>query len=151
MGSRDYGTHPVITGRMTFLSTVAIVTLQVKIVKQNFFLFCKSFTWGSVTVTSRFLGYGHSKISSFTKWKKAEFGALETMAANMNKHEIFYGVISFEEMNFSKTTTENNSANNLPFLQMKKSRQIYMIRKEIYRNYGIQNLRCFFHRIIRWP
>ena len=38
------------------------------------------------------------------------------MAANMNKHEIFYGVISFEEMNFSKTTTENNSANNLPFL-----------------------------------
>ena len=29
-----------------------------------------------------------------------EFDALETMAANMNKHETFSGVISFEEMNF---------------------------------------------------
>ena len=33
------------------------------------------------------------------------------MAANMNEHETFSGVISFEDMNFSKSTTENNSAN----------------------------------------
>ena len=44
--------------------------------------------------------------------KKSEFDALETMAANMNKHETFSGVISFEEMNSSKSNTENNNANN---------------------------------------
>ena len=33
------------------------------------------------------------------------------MAANMNEHETFSGVISFEDMNFSKSTTETNSAN----------------------------------------
>ena len=90
----------------------------------NFFLFCKFFNWGSVNFT------------------------LETMAANMNKHETFPCVASFEEMNFSKSTTENNSANNLPFLKMKKRRQIYMIHKEIYHNYRIQNLQSFYHHII---
>ena len=92
--------------------------------KWNFFLFCKFFNWGSVNFT------------------------LETMAANMNKHETFPCVASFEEMNFSKSTTENNSANNLPFLKMKKRRQIYMIHKEIYHNYRIQNLQSFYHHII---
>ena len=47
--------------------------------------------------------------------KKTEFDALETMAANMNKHKTFSGVISFEEMNFSKSTNEKNSANNSTF------------------------------------
>ena len=37
------------------------------------------------------------------------------MAANMNEPETFSGVISFEEMNFSKSATENNSANNSTF------------------------------------
>ena len=37
------------------------------------------------------------------------------MAANMNEHETFSGVISFKEMNFSKCTTENNIANNFTF------------------------------------
>ena len=37
------------------------------------------------------------------------------MAANMNEPETFFGVISFEEMNFSKSATENNSANNSTF------------------------------------
>ena len=37
------------------------------------------------------------------------------MAANMNKHETVSGVISFDEMNFSKSATENNSTNNLTF------------------------------------
>ena len=36
-------------------------------------------------------------------------------ANNMNKHETFSGVISFEEINFSKSTTENNSTNNFTF------------------------------------
>ena len=44
-----------------------------------------------------------------------EFDTLETMAANMNKHKTFSGVISFEEMNFFKSTNENNSANNSTF------------------------------------
>ena len=44
-----------------------------------------------------------------------EFNTLETMAANMNEHKTFSGVISFEEMNFSKSTNENNSANNSSF------------------------------------
>ena len=39
------------------------------------------------------------------------------MAANMNKHETFSGVISFEEKNFSKSTTENNNASNLTFFE----------------------------------
>ena len=39
------------------------------------------------------------------------------MATNMNEHETFSGVTSFEEMNFSKSTTENNSANNLTFFE----------------------------------
>ena len=33
----------------------------------------------------------------------------------MNKHETVSGVISFDEMNFSKSATENNSTNNLTF------------------------------------
>ena len=37
------------------------------------------------------------------------------MAANMNEHETFSGVVSFEEINFSKSTTKNNSANSLTF------------------------------------
>ena len=43
--------------------------------------------------------------------KKSNFNALETMAANMNKHETSSGVIGFEDINFSQPTTENNSAN----------------------------------------
>ena len=49
--------------------------------------------------------------------KQSEFDALKTMAANMNKHETFSGAIKFEEMNFSNSATENNSANNLTFLE----------------------------------
>ena len=37
------------------------------------------------------------------------------MAANMNEPETFFGVISFEEMSFSKSATENNSTNNSTF------------------------------------
>ena len=37
------------------------------------------------------------------------------MAANMNKQETSSDNISLEDMNFSKSTTENNSANNLTF------------------------------------
>ena len=37
------------------------------------------------------------------------------MAANMNEHETFSGFISFEDINFSHSTAENNSANNLTF------------------------------------
>ena len=37
------------------------------------------------------------------------------MAANMNKHETFSGVISFDEINFSKSTAKHNSDNNLTF------------------------------------
>ena len=75
------------------------------------------------------------------------------MAANMSKHETFSGIISFEEMNFSKSNTVNDSANKLPCLKMKKERQIYMIRKEIYRNYGIQSPRCFLRDPVfkGWP
>ena len=47
--------------------------------------------------------------------KKLEFDTLETMAANMNKHETFSGVIGFDEINFSKSTTEHNSDNNFNF------------------------------------
>ena len=47
--------------------------------------------------------------------KRLKIDALERMAANMNKHETVSGVISFDEMNFSKSATENNSTNNLTF------------------------------------
>ena len=43
--------------------------------------------------------------------KKSNFNAFETMAANMKEHETSSGVIGFEDMNFSQSTTENNSAN----------------------------------------
>ena len=68
------------------------------------------------------------------------------MAANMNENKTFSGVISFEEMNFSKSTTENIICS-FSFEDEEK-KQIYMIHKEIYRNYWIQSLQHFFHPVI---
>ena len=68
------------------------------------------------------------------------------MAANMNIHETFSGVISFEEMNFSKSTTENNIANNLTEGKEEEA-NIYDWQGNI-PYYGIQIVLCFFHHII---
>ena len=137
-----------------FLSTVATLTLQVKVVKlsETSFCFASFFYLGKCEFYLLVFGLQTFESQQFYKVKKkSEFGALETMAANKKEHETFSGVISFEEMNFSKSTTENNSANNLPLLKMKKRRQIYMICKEIYHIYGIQSLWCFFQHIITGP
>ena len=42
MGSRSYDTHPVITGRITLLSTVATLTLQVNVVELSGTYFCSA-------------------------------------------------------------------------------------------------------------
>ena len=65
------------------------------------------------------MGYQHSKVSSFTKWKKkSEFDALEAMAANMNKHETFSGVLSVMHVwweKFLSLPPLKITANNLTF------------------------------------
>ena len=112
----NYGTHPVITGRMTFFvygdHTHSLQVKAVKLCETSFF--SASFLLGEAWLFP--VGFW----ATYRIWKLAvlqneknpqQFEALETMAANMNKHETFSGVISFEDMNFSKSTTENNSAN----------------------------------------
>ena len=101
---------------------VTTLTLQVKVVELcETTLFSADFVPGEVWLwPAGFCATNISKVSSFTKWKKLEFNAFETMAANMNKQETSSDNISSEDMNFSQSTIENNSANNLTFSVDKK-------------------------------
>ena len=60
------------------------------------------------------------------------------MAANMNEHETFSGVISFEEINFCKSTTEN-----LTFFEDEEEEANIMIHKEYTIITGFK-LQCVF-------
>ena len=40
----------------------------------------------------------------------------------MNKHETSSGVISFDDMNFSESTTKNDSANDLSFSEAEEEK-----------------------------
>ena len=42
MGSRSYGTHPAIMGRIILLSTVTTLTLQVNVVELSGTYFCSA-------------------------------------------------------------------------------------------------------------
>ena len=90
-----------------------MVTSLILQVSETSFCSMQIFYLGKCVFYLRVFGPRTFESSQFYKVKKkSEFGPLETMAANMNKHETFSGVISFEGINFSKSTTENNSANN---------------------------------------
>ena len=107
---------PMLQKEWLFLSMVATLTLHVKFVElcETSFLSANLLP-GEVWPLPAGFVLQTSKVGSFTRWKKSEFNALETMAANMNEHETFSGFISFEDINFSQSTAENNSANNLTF------------------------------------
>ena len=96
---------------------VTTLTLQVKVVEPcQTFYFSANFLPGEVwLLPAGFWATDIWKLAVLQNEKNPEFDALEIMAANMNEHKTFSGVISFEEMNFYKSTNENNSANNSTF------------------------------------
>ena len=116
---------------MTFLFTVATLTLEVKVscwTMWNFFLFCKFFAWGSVTFTSRFLGYRHSKVSSFWAIDIQKLAVLQNEKKQNLMHgkqwlltwmkmKLFLVLSVFKRWIFLslKSTTKNNTANNSTF------------------------------------
>ena len=70
------------------------------------------------------------------------------MAANMNKYKTSSGVISFEDLNFSQSSTENDSANDSSFSEEKEEE---MTHKETYCNYKTQIMQCFLHYVVFPP